>query len=75
MENKTCFLHFRLEEEQMEKRLLENLIQNLEQELLRLGYTGGTITFYRRRWKMLFEFAKEQGEIYFSERLGIDFIE
>lgn len=59
----------------MEKRLLENIIQNLGQELLRLGYTEGTITFYRRRWKMLLEFAKERGEIYFTERLGIDFIE
>lgn len=59
----------------MKKITLQELILNLEQELLRLGYSDGSMTFYKRRWEMLLEFAEEQGETYYSERLGINFIE
>lgn len=59
----------------MKKRTLKELIQNLEQEMLRLGYTEGTMNFYRRRWQMLLQFAREKGETYYSERLGMDFVE
>jgi hypothetical protein len=43
--------------------------------MLRLGYTRGSLNFYRQRWKLLKKFAEEKEEIYFTERLGIDFIE
>ena len=43
--------------------------------MLRLGYTEGTMKFYRRRWRMLLQFAQERGETFYSERLGIDFVE
>jgi integrase/recombinase XerD len=59
----------------MQKKTLKELIQDLEQELLRLGYTEGSMTFYKRRWKMLLGFAKEREEIYYTERIGIEFIE
>lgn len=59
----------------MKKKTFKKLIFGLEQELLRLGYTKGSMIFYKRRWKMLLEFAKERGENYYSEQLGIDFIE
>jgi len=59
----------------MKKKILKKLIFDLEQELVRLGYTKGSMIFYKRRWKMLLEFAKKRGENYYSERLGIDFIE
>lgn len=59
----------------MQKKPLDELIHDLEEEMLRLGYTEGTMNFYRRRWKMLLHFAQERGEIYYSERLGIDFVE
>jgi integrase/recombinase XerD len=59
----------------MHKRSLKELLNELEQEMWRLGYTQGSMRFYRRRWQMLLQFAQEQGEIYFSERLGIDFVE
>jgi len=59
----------------MQKTTLQELILNLEQELLRLGYTKGSMTFYKRRWKMLLAFAEDQGEVYYSEHLGINFIE
>ncbi|MBU3198541.1 hypothetical protein LL037_18935 [Clostridium estertheticum] len=59
----------------MEKKNFKKLIFNLEKELLRLGYTKGTMTFYKSRWEMLLVFAQERGENYYSERLGIDFVE
>jgi len=59
----------------MQKQPLAELIHDLEQEMLRLGYTKGSMQFYRRQWKNLLRFAQEQKELYFSERLGIDFVE
>lgn len=59
----------------MHKRPLTELLNELEQEMLRLGYTEGSMRFYRSRWQMLLQFAQEQGEIYFSEQMGIDFVE
>ncbi len=59
----------------MEKKTLQELILDLEHELLRLGYSVGSMTFYKRQWKKLLEFAEERGEAYYSERLGIDFVE
>lgn len=59
----------------MEKKILKELIFDLEQELLRLGYSTGSMIFYKRRWEMLLEFAEDRGETHYSERLGIDFVE
>jgi site-specific recombinase XerD len=59
----------------MQKKPLTELLYDLEQEMLRLGYTEGSLQFYRRRWKMLLQFAEKRGESFFSERLGIDFVE
>lgn len=59
----------------MQKKLLTDLINDLEQEMLRLNYTQGSMRFYRRRWKMLLQFAQESRETTYSERLGIDFVE
>jgi integrase/recombinase XerD len=59
----------------MYNKPLQLLLEELEKELKRLGYTEGSLTFYRRRWKMLLDFAKSHGEINFSEQLGIDFVE
>ena len=33
------------------------------------------MNFYKTQWKKLFEFAKERDEIYYSEKLGVDFVE
>lgn len=51
------------------------LLHDLEQEMLRLGYTEGSMQFYRRRWHMLQQFAAERREKYFSEQLGVAFVE
>lgn len=59
----------------MKKQPLADLLHDLEQEMLRLGYTKGSMTFYRRRWRALLQFAKEKREIFYSEQLGIDFLE
>jgi len=59
----------------MQKKPLKELIQELEQELLRLGYTEGSMKFYRNRWKKIIQFADERGEIFYSEQLGIDYVE
>lgn len=59
----------------MQKKPLTKLLHELEQEMLRLGYTEGSMLFYRRRWQTLLQFAQERDETYHSERLGIDFVE
>ena len=42
----------------MQQQALRQLLQDLEQELLRLGYTKSTMTFYRNRWRKLEDFAE-----------------
>lgn len=59
----------------MQRKPLACLIKDLEQEMIRLGYSEGTMKFYRSRWNKLLQFAQERDEAYFSERLGIDFVE
>ncbi len=58
----------------MEKKFLPDLLSDLEQELLRLGYTEGSMTFYRRRWNQLMAYAQDRNEYYYTEQLGIDFV-
>ena len=59
----------------MDKKYLPDLISELEQELLRLGYTEGSMVFYRRRWNQLMAYAEDRGEYYYTEQLGIDFVQ
>lgn len=59
----------------MQKLLLTELIHDLEQEMLRLGYSQRMLRFYRRRWRSLLQFAEERRELFYSEQLGIDFVE
>lgn len=33
------------------------------------------MNFYKRQWKMLQEFAQSRSEVYYTEKLGIDFVE
>lgn len=58
----------------MKKKPLTELVHDLEQEMLRLGYTDGSMKFYRKRWRMLLQFAQDRSDTYYSERLGIDFV-
>jgi integrase/recombinase XerD len=59
----------------VKKKPLTKLIHDLEQEMLRLGYTEETMKFYRRQWQMLLQFAQERGDVHYSEQMGIDFVE
>lgn len=59
----------------MKKQLLVDLINALEQEMLRLGYTKGSMQYYRRCWRALLQFAQKRGETVYTEQLGIDFIQ
>ncbi len=59
----------------MQKRPIKELLQDLERELLRLGYTEGSMKFYRNRWQKIIQFAESRKETYYSEQLGIDFVE
>src|SRR6266567_6591473 len=59
----------------MQQQTLHELLQDLEQELLRLGYTKGSMTFYRNRWRKLEECADRKGQIYYTGQLGIDFVQ
>lgn len=59
----------------MQKKPLKELLKDLEQELLRLGYTEGSMKFYRNRWQKLLHFAEKRNEVYYSEELGIGFVE
>lgn len=43
--------------------------------MLQLAYSKGSMQFYRRRWRMLLQFAAERNEVSYSERLGMDFLE
>lgn len=58
----------------MRKQSLTKLLHDLEQEMLRLGYTNGSMQFYRRQWQALLKFAKERDEVFYSECLGLSFI-
>lgn len=59
----------------MQQQLLSSLLVELEEELLRLGYTEGTMKFYRNRWRKLSDFANKRGDTYYTEQLGIDFVQ
>lgn len=49
----------------MKKQSLVDLIQDLEQEMLRLGYTKGSMKFYRSQWKALLLFAQKREQIFY----------
>ena len=55
----------------MKKQSLVDLIRDLEWELLRLGYTKGSMTFYRSQWKALLLFAQKRKQIFYAEQLGL----
>ncbi len=59
----------------MLKKPLKDLLQELEHELLRLGYTEGSMKFYRNRWEKIIQFAEGQDETFYSEQFGINYVE
>ena len=53
---------------------LIELINNLEQQMLQVGYKASSIDIYRRQWHKLIQFAQEKNETCYSEQLCTDFI-
>ena len=51
------------------------LTNRLEKELIRLNYTEASILQYRRKWKRIAEFLKQEGVDYFTEEAGMRFLE
>ena len=64
-----------MEEQKMQKLTLAELLHELEEEMQCLNYSKVRMQFYRRRLKMLLQFAEERKEFFYSESLGIDFLE
>jgi len=58
----------------MQKPLCD-LLHDLEQKMLRIGYSKRSMRFYRSKWNKLLKFAQERNDIYYSETLGMDFFE
>jgi site-specific recombinase XerD len=59
----------------MQKKLLTELLQDLKQKMVQLGYSKVSMQFYDRHWKKLLQFAEERRESFYSEQLGLDFVE
>lgn len=57
----------------MQKMPLKELLHELDEEMRRLGYTEGSMKFYRCLWQKLLQFAQERGVAFYSEQLGLDF--
>jgi len=57
----------------MEQKLVD-LTLSLENEMRRLNYSDNTIKKYHWQWLKLQEYAKQKGEEYYTEKLGIDFL-
>lgn len=59
----------------MENVTVQELIQMLEQELIRNGYEKNTLRYYRRCWKGIEEYFVSRGETHFSEVVAMDYID
>src|SRR5690625_1891888 len=59
----------------MRKQKLPDLINDLDKELLRLGYKESTMSFYRQMWKRILKFATDENEQYFSMELGMRYLD
>lgn len=58
-----------------EKVEIRELINLLEQELLRVGYKESTLQYYRVNWEKIINYFDEKNELYFSEVIALQFID
>jgi site-specific recombinase XerD len=54
---------------------LKQLLRQLEQELVRLGYKEATLNYYRSNWKKLIAYFDERNETFFSEKIAIQYVD
>ena len=59
----------------MERQTIRKLVNNLEQELIRMGYAEATLNYYRTNWKMIVDHFERIGEDYFSETTAMEYID
>jgi len=59
----------------MSDESFQTLTNQLEKELIRLHYTEASIRQYRRMWKRIADFLKQEGTDYFTEDAGMHFLE
>ena len=59
----------------MEQMKIRELINNLEHELIRMGYAEGTLKYYRTNWKMIISHFERIGEEYFSEPIAMEYVD
>ena len=59
----------------MEQQKIRELINSLEQELIRMGYAEATLSYYRTNWKMIIAHFDKIGEEYFSEPLAMGYVD
>ena len=59
----------------MERLPIKDLINNLEQELVRMGYAEATLDYYRVNWKRIIAHFDVHGESYFSEATAMKYVD
>jgi hypothetical protein len=59
----------------MERMPIKELINLLEQELVRMGYAEATLEYYRVNWKNIVAHFDEINEPYFSEAIAMKYVD
>ena len=59
----------------MEREPIKELVNRLEQELIRMGYAEGTLNYYRVNWKRILAHFDNIGETCFSEALAMEYVD
>ena len=59
----------------MEKLQIRELVNLLEQELIRVGYKEATLNYYRNNWKRIIAHFDERSESFFSEAVAMQYVD
>ena len=59
----------------MERLTIKELVNKLEQELVRMGYAEATLNYYRTNWKMIIAHFDKIGEDCFSETTAMEYVD
>lgn len=59
----------------MNKITVKELINSVEQELIRNGYNNVTLKYYRRCWRKISDYFEDRNELYYSHETAMDFME
>ena len=59
----------------MERPTIRELVSNLEQELIRMGYAEATLKYYRTNWKTIIAHFDRIGEDHFSEAAAMEYVD